>query len=198
VLLRRGRFVRVLLIAVPAVAVLFSGVLYLFGAPGPDARVSRAMANSPQTGSGESHESCTEVGLAPFPTLSGRVLIASEGGDSSPRLIIRWRPQALPTACVRAGLHRTVSVQVRLKTSGSHGLIPIGRGHGRRQWLTVDRSPNREGLQRAVGLGLIFAEPLGCIEKVVGLARYRLTNSDRSVHAQRIVKFVPEFEACDK
>ena len=142
--------------------------------------------------------SCTRVALAPLPLLDGKLSLVERGGFSNPRLKVRWKAPALPASCVRAGLRRSLAVQVRFKSSGSHGVfIAIGHGHGVHQWLTFDRSPKADRRPRSsLASAPVFSESLGCVEKVIGLARYRLVDSKGHVVGQKVRPYTPIAPLC--
>jgi hypothetical protein len=133
---------------------------------------------------------CGPGALAPLGLLKGRVFVKSVGDESLPRLNILWRGSALPRGCQGMGFRRSIAVAVRIKTRFSHGFIPIGRGDRLRQWLTFDRKSSAQGFTVTVAEGLVFRERLGCIQKALGRARYRLIRNDGSV-ARQIVRPFP-------
>ena len=138
---------------------------------------------------------CRSAALESLETLRGHVFIARRAGFSTPRLIIRWRAQRLPDSCRLDGNHRSIAVSVRIKTSGSHGFIPIGLGKGRRQWLTFARGFSARPLTETFATGYPFNEALGCIRNVIGLARYRF-RSARGVISQKVVPYHPLYKSC--
>lgn len=141
--------------------------------------------------------SCRTASLEPLKTLGGRVSIVRHLGFSAPRLIIRWRAPELPERCRQSGGHRSIAVSVRLRTSESHGFIPIGLRKGERQWLTFDRCFGARPLTESVAMGFPFDEALGCIRRVIGVARYRFKPA-RGISAQRFVPYRPHYERCPR
>lgn len=140
---------------------------------------------------------CRDAALEPLETLEGRVFIVRRAGFSTPRLIIRWRAPQLPEVCRQSGDHRSIAVSVRLQTSNSHGFIPIGRRKGERQWLTFDRGFGVRPLTQTFAMGFPFDEALGCIRRVIGVARYRFLSA-RGIATQRLVPYRPHYESCPR
>jgi hypothetical protein len=127
--------------------------------------------------------------------LSGRAFIENRTGFSNPRLSLHWRSARMPDGC-EAHFRRSVAVEVRVRTSNAHVAITLGQGHRELGWLTFIDGFRREASGRAGAVGMVSSRPLGCIEKVVGLVRYEVSDLDGRALSRRTAPFEPSFRPC--
>jgi hypothetical protein len=138
---------------------------------------------------------CVEAGTAPLLALSGRAFIENRAGFSNPRLAIQWRSGRMPADC-GGHFRRSVAVEVRLRTSNAHVAITLGQGHRELDWLTFIQGFEREPSGRTGAVGMVSSQPLGCIEKVVGLVRYEVADAKGHLLRRRVAPFEPRFQSC--
>jgi hypothetical protein len=137
---------------------------------------------------------CVTAGVAPLPLLTGRAFIVTRGGFSNPRLIVRWRSGPFPTGC-EGRFQRSVAVEARLRPAYG-GAFPIGQSGGEVDWQIFADGFKQESPRRALARGVIFGGPLGCIERVSGLVRYRVTDASGHLLRQRFGPFEPRYHHC--
>jgi hypothetical protein len=138
---------------------------------------------------------CVAAGTKPLRRLSGRAFIFNQGGFSEPRLIIHWRSRRLPSACEGA-FRRSVAVEVTMRSRNVPVPLPLGQGEGEVQWLTFIRGFGGKPAGSSLARGFVFSEPLGCLERVSGLVRYRVSDSNGRLLKQRFGPYEPRFHRC--